>query len=247
MIENSSFKDFSPIFAGVEQCEKSHSFGPRTRDYYLIHFCLKGSGVLHDKLGNHKISAGELFIIRPNEITTYVADEKSPWEYAWIAFTGEQAYLFNTQKSVYDYSNDTGNLIKKLVNKKQTSPTAFIPLLFGLLYELFSEKHESVLLHEKIKKYIQFNYSEDLTVKNISDFFGFERSYLFRIFKKNTGISIKEYITIIRMEQAKKLLEKGYPVNSTAFAVGYKDEFNFSKAFKKRFGFSPKIIKLKLE
>jgi AraC-like DNA-binding protein len=47
------------------------------------------------------------------------------------------------------------------------------------------------------------------------------------------------------MKSAKNLLEKGYSVSSTAFMVGYKDEFNFSKAFKKHFLVAPSSIKNK--
>ena len=42
------------------------------------------------------------------------------------------------------------------------------------------------------------------------------------------------------MEEAKKLLKKGYGVSESAYMSGYNDAFNFSKAFKKRFGISPK-------
>ena len=38
-------------------------------------------------------------------------------------------------------------------------------------------------------------------------------------------------------------MEKGYAVGETAFAVGYKDPFNFSKAYKRHFGVSPKAQK----
>ncbi|MBQ7348656.1 MAG: AraC family ligand binding domain-containing protein, partial [Clostridia bacterium] len=81
--------DLVPIFYGGEKCKKGHSFGPHTRNYYIIHFCLNGCGTLKDKFGVHKISAGELFIIRPDEITTYTADMFTPWEYTWIAFNGK--------------------------------------------------------------------------------------------------------------------------------------------------------------
>ena len=42
------------------------------------------------------------------------------------------------------------------------------------------------------------------------------------------------------MEQARILLKKGYGVGETATAVGYKDPFNFSKAYKGYFGTAPK-------
>lgn len=102
-IDKSESQDLIPIFYGTEKCEKGHCFGPHARNYYIVHFCLSGCGTLQDKFGTHKISAGELFIIRPGEITTYTADKVTPWEYVWIAFEGKIAHLFSTDKSVYAY------------------------------------------------------------------------------------------------------------------------------------------------
>ena len=56
-------------------------------------------------------------------------------------------------------------------------------------------------------------------------------------------IGIKEYITGVRMERAKEFLLGGHSVCDTAFMVGYRDEFNFSKAFKKYYGKAPSYIK----
>jgi AraC-like DNA-binding protein len=83
----------------------------------------------------------------------------------------------------------------------------------------------------------------DLRVEELAHTFGFERSYLFRIFKARYGMSVKDYITKTRMENAKKLLMAGYTVCETAGLVGYEDEFNFSKAFKRYFGISPSRIR----
>lgn len=242
MIEKSKAKDIIPIFYGHEVCRKNYKYGPNTRDYYLLHFCLKGKGELFDKFGRHVVTQGELFIIRPGEITTYCADNEEPWEYSWIAFEGDFADIFDTESSVYPFPTEIGLLLRELLNDKVSDPSIFISLIYKLVYHLFSEKRQNEEIGEKIKQYINFNYMNELTVKNISDYFGFERSYLYRIFKRHVGIGIKEYITKIRLERSRILLEKGYSVGNTANAVGYKEQSNFSKAFAKHFGISPKEI-----
>lgn len=241
MIEDCKASDISPIFSGHQICKKNHSFGPYVRSYYLIHFCLTGKGVLFDKYGKHEIQKGELFVIRPGEITTYEADEDDPWEYSWIAFGGKMAEIFDTGVSVYPYPIEIGLQLKELTLDGISSPAVFISLIFQLIYKLFSETNEGESsIAEKMKRYIKFNYMNDITVQKISDYFGFERSYLYRVFKNATGIGIKEYITKKRMTEAKTLLKKGYSVGSTAHAVGYRDQFNFSKAYKAYFGSPPK-------
>ena len=73
--------------------------------------------------------------------------------------------------------------------------------------------------------------------------FGFERSYLFRIFRTRFGVSPKEYLVRERMSHAKELLNTGNSVQQTAYMVGYRDEFNFSKAYKKFYSVPPKSAK----
>lgn len=238
-IDKSESQDLSPIFFGAQTCAKNHSFGPHTRNYYIIHFCLCGCGKLQDKFGEHNISAGQFFIIRPNEITTYTADAVTPWEYVWIAFEGKIANIFNTDRSVYLYPKEIAQSLLALIKKEESSPNIFISILYQLIYSIFSNKHDNSDVVSKIIQYINFNYMTDITVKNLSLQFGYEQSYLYRLFKKKTKMSIKEYIIKTRMEQAKALLSLGYTVSKTAFAVGYSDTFNFSKSYKKYFGIAP--------
>ncbi len=240
MLENTTAGDLIPIFAGHEACEKNHKFGPFVRGYYIIHFCLSGKGKLLDKYGCHEIGAGQLFIIRPEEITTYVADSQTPWEYTWLAFHGAMAKLFDTDRSVYRVPLELSVELRNLAQSGVTTPSVYIALLFRLIYTLFNEAPQTADVAEKVKQYIRFNYMNDLTVANLAELFGFERSYLYRLFYRRYGTGIKEFLIKTRMEQAKSLLEKGYGVGETAFAVGYKDPFNFSKAYKERFGVSPK-------
>ncbi len=243
MIEEIHVKDIIPIFSGHEVCEKNHKYGPHIRDYCLLHFCLNGKGVLIDKFGRHMIRPGELFIIRPGEITTYLADDSDPWEYSWIAFEGELTDIFNTDRSVYPFPIEIGLSLRELSRDKVTNPAIFLSLIYKVVYHLFSEKKKNTDVPEKVMQYINFNYMNDLTVSSIADYFGFERSYLYRIFKNYSGMGIKEYIIKTRMEHAELLLKNGYSVWSTALAVGYKEQSNFSKAFTKHFGTPPKEVK----
>ena len=240
MINKLRSRDIVPIFSGHERCDSGHKFGPYVRSHYLIHFCLKGKGKLFDKYGEHEIGEGEMFIIRPSEITTYVADDTDPWEYSWIAFEGEMADIFDTGISVYRFPMEIGERLKELTEQEIGSPSVYISLIYSLIYETMSEYEENVDIIKKIKQYIKFNYMNDISVMQLSDYFGFERSYFYRMFKKHNGTGVKEYILKTRMEQAKLLLDRGYSVGNTAYAVGYSDQSNFSKAFKKYYGRSPK-------
>jgi AraC-like DNA-binding protein len=245
MIENTSKEsDFSPLFSGEEKCLPSHIFGPHVRDYCIIHFCLSGEGRLFDKYGKHEVKAGELFIIREGEITTYQADAKTPWHYVWIATLGKKVAELNELPSVIGCNSELLERIKRAVDENESNPDLYTSFLFELLYHTAKREFKDDKISEA-KRYIKYNYMMKINVDSISKIFGFERSYLYRLFKTRYGMSVKEYITKIRMEKAKELLKSGFTVKQTSELVGYSDEFSFSKAFKNYRGLSPLVYKMK--
>ena len=239
-IINARASSLTPLFVGHEVCESAHSFGPFIREYYLVHLCLGGKGVLKNKHGTHKVSAGQLFIIRPDEITTYTADKNEPWEYAWIAFRSDEGY-FKSEQSVYEIPKGLDNKLMDILSLPEPSRDGCLSVIYDLIYHVEGPE-ESVLGDERvrrIRRYIKYNYMLPITVGSIASAFGFDRTYLYRTFKSRYGIGIKEYITSVRMEKAKEFLREGYSVKESAHMVGYDDPFGFSKAYKSRYGVSP--------
>lgn len=89
-------------------------------------------------------------------------------------------------------------------------------------------------------QYIEENYAQPLTVTEIARCFNVSPSYLSQCFKQETGVSIKRYLIIRRMQQAKHLLlTTDQPVGTVALAVGYDDYRQFSKMFKSCTGVTP--------
>ena len=239
-IENDmSYRDIVPVIVGNQNCPPNHSYGPAQRGYYLIHFCIKGEGVFETARGKYTVKAGSFFLIRPNEFTFYRADGKNPWSYVWIGFNGEKAAIFDQCPDVYEYRQDTFGQISRAVSEGVKKSEIYISFIFRIIYNLFytEKKDTDVLL--QVKNYIDINYIDDLTVETISEFAGYDRRYLSRSFKARYGISIKEYIIKIRLDNAARLLSEGYKVADAAVMTGYPDVFNFSKMFKKFYGVSP--------
>lgn len=94
---------------------------------------------------------------------------------------------------------------------------------------------------EKVKEYIQNNfYKNNLLIEEIAASVYFHPSYLRYLFKRETGITIGEYLTQVRMTKAKELLKsKGMKFTDVAQSVGYSDAAYFSKCFKKYYSISP--------
>ena len=240
--------DIAPLFIGHEVCEPGHSFGPYIRDCYLVHFCLCGMGVLKNKDGVFQISAGQLFIIRPGEITTYVADMNDPWEYMWIAFRSEEKH-FDSHISVFDIPHGLDDKLKEIISSEQHSREGCLAVIHELIWHSTHSEKNYVgddKIHS-IRRYIKYNYMLPITVNSISKIFLFDRSYLYRTFKARYGIGIKEYITSVRMQKGLEFLQSGYSVKESAHMVGYDDEFNFSKTFKAWHGYNPSCASEKIQ
>ena len=96
-------------------------------------------------------------------------------------------------------------------------------------------------LVEATKAYIQQNYSNPtLRMSTVAQDLFINYHYLSKLFSKTTGTTLSEYLTNVRIQKAKELIEDGYlSLQAVAARCGYEDANYFSKCFKKKFGFSP--------
>ena len=233
--------DLHPLLVGHYQCPSSNKYGPHIRSYHILHLVLNGSGTLINERGSHPVSKGEMFVIRSGENTTYIADKNDPWEYTWIGFCGRRTSLFDNAPDVIKTPADLDRKLYEYVKRGDKSPEIFLSILYELMYHIFAtddnEPRDERI--RRVHRFIKYNYMNHITINTLAAEFGFERSYLYRIFKQRYGIGIKEYLTRIRLENAKDLLTRGYSVAECAYMVGYSDAFALSKAYKKRYGISP--------
>lgn len=92
---------------------------------------------------------------------------------------------------------------------------------------------------------LQSRYSEELSLPVVAGELFLAPGYLSRIFKRETGKNFKEYLTEIRMDQARHLLEGGsLSVGEVARRVGYQDASYFTRVYKKQFGDTPRMKKI---
>ncbi len=100
-----------------------------------------------------------------------------------------------------------------------------------------------VHLKEIVSKSIEFvetHFTEEINLTRVADEVGVSPSYLSSEFKKDTGISFIDYISVQRIQMAKEYLETtDLPVTDIAFRIGYKNVTHFNLVFKKIVGKSP--------
>lgn len=90
----------------------------------------------------------------------------------------------------------------------------------------------------QIVKYISENYAENVSMDNLAQLTGASKSYISRLFKKETGISIHGYLMQYRLARASETL-KTRSVTETAYLCGFSDESHFISCFKKFYGITP--------
>lgn len=93
---------------------------------------------------------------------------------------------------------------------------------------------------DDIVHYINHNYQEPLTLENIAPLFGYNSSYLGKIFNQKMGIGFNAYLDKVRIEHSKELLlTNNTQIYKIAELVGYKNVDYFHIKFKKHIGMSP--------
>ena len=243
-INDRGFEDLNPVLFGWERCGAGESFGPAVRDCYLLHYILSGKGKFKNERGEHLLSEGQLFLIRPGEITYYVADEEEPWHYIWIGFMGKLAEAFDGVPDVVTCDCRRRFFeMQNAVNSEIMREELLVGNLYFLMAELlakdnFTRVSESDMA-SRAASYIERSYMNHLSVEELAKGMHVSRQYLSRIFKQKYGATVQEYIMSVRMKHAAEFLGRGYSVSDTASMTGYPDVFNFSKMFKKHHGVAP--------
>lgn len=252
--------DLNLYHCGFENCAPGHFYGPAVRDHFLIHYIIKGKGRFVAGGKSYSLEAGQGFLICPETITYYQADMTEPWCYAWVGFRGLKAggYLeragITLEYPIFCYAKDDyiKNCLYSMAEAEVKSEAEEMRLL-GLLYMLLSKLTENAdkkrrvtgengceAYVKKAVEYIGKNYSHKVSVSEIAGYVGLDRSYLYMLFKKYLGISPMEYLIKYRMGRACELLKiQELTVGDVSRSVGYEDQLQFSKAFKRTKGLSP--------
>lgn len=96
----------------------------------------------------------------------------------------------------------------------------------------------------EVAAYINNNYKEDITLESVSEMFFISPFYFSRTFKRVTGVAFTEYLSSIRIKEAKRLIVKtDMSISEIAEAVGYKSSTHFGRTFKSMLGMSPSTYK----
>ena len=96
------------------------------------------------------------------------------------------------------------------------------------------------IVEKEMVSYIQQNFTGKISLKEFGEQFHLSEKYISRYFKEHFHITLSQYITYLRLENAKQLLQDtDLSVTETAMQSGYQNVSYFIRSFKKAYGISP--------
>lgn len=128
----------------------------------------------------------------------------------------------------------------KSVTPSKALTEHYIKLAAMLIAKMFYEQKDKADPLSRVILYMQSNMSEIITVDQLADLIYVSKSYLSRYFKKKTGMTLIEYLRLIRVNAAERLLvSTNTSVEEISSLIGYTSSKYFCRAFRKCTGMSP--------
>lgn len=248
--------------AGYEKCDPLHFWGPGMRNFYTFHYVISGKGSVSMNGADYSLRAGDFFLIKTDDWVYYEADELDAWEYRWVSFNGASAkrlassltlYADNPIVNLNEVDGQVCNrLLENICMRARASAYPHLAAL-GHLY-LFIEWLMSRFAKPAVSErdgggkeyfyaainYININLSSSLTVERVVKHIGYDRTYLFKLFKKHIGVSPSFFIEALKIYRACDLIDTNkYSLKEVANRCGFADYSWFSKVFHRIAGITP--------
>ncbi|MEI3227578.1 MAG: AraC family transcriptional regulator [Lachnospiraceae bacterium] len=254
-------------------CGKFESPSPEwmhlTRDLIDFEFIAVTQGVLYiaDSHKEYVVKKGEYILMSPDRFQH--GYQQSDCQFYWLHFQiPEDSYEVQHPKQIPEAGNIVlpayGSLsiperIIVLMKQLQDSDRRYHNLLLNnsltsaIIYELYSqgsvyrklnEPKKSAQIYNDITDYIIYHACENIRVSQIADYFGYNEKYLTTFFRRQSGISLKQFMMQAKMDAAKaELTDTNHSISQIAYNVGFSDSHNFTNAFKKITGLSPSVYR----
>ena len=142
-----------------------------------------------------------------------------------------------------DKTDDYANYLSSVLNctNRNEFKQILIERICSIASRISRSKETTIgIIVDNANKIINERFSQELTLDDISKELYISPQYFSRLYKQEMGINFIEKLTAVRMDNAKKLMEKGdYSIKEICYMSGYSDPNYFSRLFKKFEGVSP--------
>ncbi|MFI4910568.1 MAG: helix-turn-helix transcriptional regulator [Sedimentisphaeraceae bacterium JB056] len=237
--------------AGHFRCDRGRIILPEANTCILLVWCVSGQirATLGDK--DHLLKPVQA-IIAMIDIPCSMAAMRNSTEFYWCCIDGSEADEIATklglETGIFDYSSSPMDMIidwiEKLPSQSDRIERELSTAAYEMLYSIAKDvKHRNIdPVFTDIKSYIAKNINNySLTIDSIAEHFSIHRSTLSTMFKKNTHLSAKDYITEKRLKKAEQLLTSTEDkISDISSMCGFGDPNYFSRMFRKARGMTPR-------
>ena len=166
-------------------------------------------------------------------------------------FDGVYGHVLRLKEHRFHKITDLARLMEEELNKDLFGKNIMAnSLLLQLLIRLGRYREKGKLMQteqpevndERIRRILHFmenHLSEELSVDDLSETVFMSRYHMMRLFKKETGQSVYDYLTERRLFFARELIRQGVPATESCFQAGFGSYSSFTRAYGKRFGTTP--------
>ncbi|PJM77277.1 AraC family transcriptional regulator [Bifidobacterium felsineum] len=247
-------------FCGISQPKPGYGYGPAMRSAYTIYLVIEGEGRLISNGMQYHLNRNEGFIIRPDDGASFITSQAHPWTYLWLGFNGENAEYYLAALGLAR-GHDTLRvknaleflrIIVSCLSHSRSTPEDELKLN-SLTYEFLHQLSEQIVsetvpgmnlaygeITRRTMDYIADHYLEPIGVNEVAAQLNMNRSYLSREFRRESGLTIKDYINRIRVTKASDLLMlTDMSLNEIAKRCGYGSVEVLTKQFKTIYAMTP--------
>lgn len=231
----------------------SYSSIPHLHNEIEIIYVKDGSSILTVDNKQYTLKPNSLSIVSPNQVHKYTDNLESISGYMLHITTKEITNALSETPIICDLSLDdieAFNKIQYLVESEVFDEAE------SLLNQLIIKNSNNVAIKQKstsvltttqmILKYCFENYKEALTLDQLSSELSINKFYISHIFNSKLGIGFTDYISRLRIEEAKKLLcTTNISITNIAYDVGFSTIRSFNRRFREFCGIAPKDFKEK--
>ena len=212
------------------------------RPSYALSFCMDDGVIVYNKNGKEVYSRKNTAVILPKG-ATYSLHNEEGGSFPIINFLTNKAFTEDfieiKLKNPDIYLKEFEQM--RIAKLKGTDTARLYSLFYAMLSRLGTEtEHPHPVLANAIN-FIYDNISDpDLTNMHLAEREKISEIYFRKLFKEHYGITPKQYIISVRIEEAKRLLEEGISsITAISDACGFSSVYHFSRAFKQVTGVSP--------
>ena len=237
-------------------------------DWYELTVILGGKGKIYtnSKTEYVEVSEGDIYLSFPADIHAIESDREAPLKYSFLSFILDgKSFKSKFKKITQDFyepekrvfrNQNVALLLEMLLSELLTPAYKQDDMLLYTLNQIliftcrnFLHQAEEILptnisknemLCYSIMRYIDANIFLIKKYDDIAAHFKYNYSYLSKVFKQTTHITLRDYLSNKKLERAKALIEEGkLSLTKIAEILNYASVYSFSKSFKYHFGISP--------